>query len=199
MFSTSLSLLLLHLGAYIILPLIIGIFGMWTITGNRFRGLTLYILSGFLGIGTIGYGMFLLQFVRFGIDWVAYAILLALVIILCLIRAKYSRFSWKNLIDTLRVSYSLGKSHEKRTLTYKIIAILLALFVLIFIVASFYFVTHFPTYADDAFGNWHLPVINMLYDGGAHIFGEMSEILGRGRLGYPIMIPTLQAFVSNIL
>lgn len=66
-------------------------------------------------------------------------------------------------------------------------------------IAGFYFVTQFPSYADDAFGNWHLPVMNILYDGGVHIFGEVGQILGRGRLGYPIMIPTMQAFISNVI
>lgn len=44
-----------------------------------------------------------------------------------------------------------------------------------------------------------MPVMNILYDGGVHIFGDTSEILGRGRLGYPIMIPAMQAFIANLI
>lgn len=73
------------------------------------------------------------------------------------------------------------------------------IFIGLFIIVGLVFVTHFPSYGDDAFGNWHLPVMNILYDGGAHIFGNSDMILGRGRLGYPIMIPMLQAFVSNMI
>lgn len=39
----------------------------------------------------------------------------------------------------------------------------------------------------------------MIYDGGVHIFGDITEILARGRLGYPIMIPAMQTFVQSIV
>ena len=76
---------------------------------------------------------------------------------------------------------------------------MIGLFVLGFIVTTFIFVTHLPSYADDAFGNWHLPIMNILYDGGIKIFGSMGEILARARLGYPLMIPTFQAFIARIV
>lgn len=76
---------------------------------------------------------------------------------------------------------------------------LVGLCIIAFIVTTFIFVTHFPSYADDAFGNRHLPVINMVYDGGAKIFGQAGEILGRGRLGYPVMIPMMQAFIARVM
>lgn len=38
MFSTSLGLLLAHLGLYILIPLIPGILAAWILTDTRFRG-----------------------------------------------------------------------------------------------------------------------------------------------------------------
>jgi hypothetical protein len=57
----------------------------------------------------------------------------------------------------------------------------------------------FPTFFDDAFGNWNVPAIHMFYDGGVKIFGEVSEILGRGRLGYPIHIPLYKAQLATMM
>jgi hypothetical protein len=57
----------------------------------------------------------------------------------------------------------------------------------------------FPTFADDAFGNWNVPALHIFYDGGVKMFGEMSEILGRGRLGYPIHIPLYKAQLATMM
>jgi hypothetical protein len=57
----------------------------------------------------------------------------------------------------------------------------------------------FPTFFDDAFGNWNKPAIQIFYDGGVKMFGELTEILGRGRLGYPIHIPLYKAQLATMM
>ncbi|MBP6910866.1 hypothetical protein KBC03_04735 [Patescibacteria group bacterium] len=198
MFSTSIGLLLAHLAAYIILPLIPGIIAARIIIDDRLRGWLYYIMSWFLGVGVLSCGLFLLQFVRFGIDRLAYLILVVALVIILIIRIALTKITRKALRKTLRVSCKCDVRKGKNK-SHKIITVLLALYILIFAAVTFFFVTHLPSYADDSFGNRHLPVVNILYDGGVHIFGELGNILGRGRMGYPIMIPTMQAFISGAL
>lgn len=198
MFSTSLGLLFAHLGAYVILPLIPGILATWILTANRFRSWLFYTLSWLLGVGVLSYGLFLLQFVRFGVDRIAYAILVIFLLIILLIKLYATKLSWKKLIHTLAWGFAIRWWKWRSTL-HKVVSVLLVLFVLAFLCVTFCYVTHLPSYGDDAFGNWHLPVMNILYDGGVKIFGATNEILGRGRLGYPIMIPTLQAFIAHVV
>gem|GEM_PF-2084381 len=198
MFDTSLGLLLAHLGAYIILPLIPGMIAAWILIDDRFKGRLYYIISWFIGIGVLSYGLFLLQFIRFGIDRMAYAMLLLFLIVVLVIRVQSTRMTWRRLLTVLPVSLRItGRKAKSGRQKAGIVA--LGLFIVTFVITTFVFVTSFPSYGDDAFGNRHLPVMNILYDGGVHIFGETSEILGRGRLGYPIMIPSMQAFISNVL
>lgn len=198
MFSTSIGLLLGHLAAYIILPLIPGIIAARIIIDDRLRGWLFYLISWFIGVGVLSSGLFLLQFLRFGIDRLAYAILIVAFAVLLIIRVAVTRIKRKMLRKTLRISCKCDgrKGRNKR---HKTRTILLALYILIFAAITFFFVTQLPSYADDSFGNWHMPVMNILYDGGVHIFWQVGEILGRGRLGYPIMIPTMQAFISGAL
>lgn len=73
------------------------------------------------------------------------------------------------------------------------------LIILIFVVISGIDVFSFPTFFDDAFGNWNVPAIHIFYDGGVKFFGEISEILGRGRLGYPIHIPLYKAQIATMM
>ncbi len=197
MFASSLSLLLAHLGAYIILPLIPGIIAAWILIGRRHKGWLFYLISWFVGVGVLSYGLFLLQFVRFGIDRLAYAILLIALLVILVVRVALTKTSRKELFGTL----CFGKHtivRKVQTKWHAWSAAILIIYILAFVGVTFFFVTHFPSYADDAFGNRHLPVMNILYDGGVKIFGAAGEILGRARLGYPIMIPTMQAFISNV-
>lgn len=198
MFSTSLGLLVAHLGLYVLLPLIPGVITMRIISADRVRERLFYILSWFLGVWILGYGLFLLQFIRFGIDRLAYGILLVFLLVVLFIRLKLTNTSRKSLSKTLPLSFKRMIPKHAST-WYHISTWLLIVYIVLFVAAGFYFVTQFPSYADDAFGNWHLPVINILYDGGVQIFGEVGQILGRGRLGYPVMIPTMQAFISNVI
>lgn len=202
MFSTSWGLLLGYLLAYILIPLIPGIMAVHLLVGKHVRGTLLYLIGRFAWVGVVGYGLFLMQFIRFGVDWIAYIVLLTLLLIGLIIKAKFSWWNLKDLSTSLQIKLpwknALQDWHHRSSLS-KTIIVVISLFLIAFLVTSFLFVMHFPSYGDDAFGNWHLPVINMLYDGGIHIFGQASEILARWRLGYPIMIPTFQALIATIL
>lgn len=201
MFSTSIGLLLCYLIAYIFVPLIPGIISVHLIAWTHLRGRIFYFVSWFVGVGVVGYGLFLSQFVRFGVDRAAYIWLILLLLIALIIRMRCQKWTWKQLCQTWKIELPFNDIRADwagRSTLSKTIVVLLSLFVCAFIVTTFVFVAHFPSYADDAFGNWHLPVINILYDGGIKIFGQATEILGRARLGYPIMIPTFQAFITHI-
>jgi len=60
-------------------------------------------------------------------------------------------------------------------------------------------VSTLPSYADDTFNNRNSPVINIFHDGGVKIFGEESEILGRARLGYPIILPLYKSLLVTFM
>lgn len=202
MFQTSAGLCVGYLLVTLLLPWLAGILSIQLLTGTRFRGRLLHLLSWFAGVGVVGYGIFLLQFLRYGVDIISYIVLIAVLVIALLIRAHFSGWKCKHLLEARKIESPWGEflhTRKKNSTPSKVITVILGLFVLTFIVTSFVFVTHFPSYGDDAFGNRHMPVINIVYDGGVKIFGEAGEILARGRLGYPIMIPTFQALIAKIM
>lgn len=202
MFSTSLGLLLGHLLAYILVPLIPGVIALHLLSGKHLRGAMFYLVSWFTGVAVVGYGLFLLQFVRFGVDRLAYIILVVALLILLMVRMRTEGRKLKDLAASWKIVFplhDLKHNWNQRSALSKAMVVVLSLLIIVFLITSFVFVTNFPSYADDAFGNWHLPVMNILYDGGIKIFGQVGEILARARLGYPLMIPSFQAFVSYVM
>lgn len=198
MFTTSLGLLVSYFASYIFLPLLVWIFATWTISGAALKGLRFYFMSWFIGLWVLSYGLFLTQFFYFGINRVSFFIVCGITILLFVIRTYFTKTSMKKYLAcfTIKMPKDMftGKSWN-----YIFTVVILALLLVWFIITSGVFVTSFPSYADDSFGNRHLPVVNMLYDWGIKIFGETNEILARSRLWYPIMIPAFKAFVSYIL
>lgn len=121
MFAVSSSLMLAHLGAYLLVPVLMGIVATWLIAGTRLRGRLFYLMSRFIGTGVVGYGLFLLQFVRYGIDWVAYLILFALLIVFLVVKVAVTKIKFSDLCKTLRVSFHISywktASKQKKVLT----------------------------------------------------------------------------------
>lgn len=109
--------------------------------------------------------------------------------------------SLKNYLATLRIERSwtaIKDAYVASSRTEQVLTWLAGGLSLVFLATSFVFTTHLPTYADDSFGNRHRPVINILHDGGVHMFGNEDVILARGRLGYPIHIPLYNALVADM-
>lgn len=98
----------------------------------------------------LGYGLFLLQFVRFGIDRIAYGILIAFLLIVLTVKIALTKTTWKSLWPTLRISWNRVRPKHS-TKRYSISSVLLIVYIVLFLAAGFYFVTQFPSYADDAF------------------------------------------------
>ncbi len=201
MFETSALLLLKALLINIIVPLLPWLLLLRLLCNDKFQGVKLYILSWFLGIGLIANWMFDLQFIHFGIGIWEYLGLLAVLIIGIGIKIQQWKLSTQQITHSLKIPKVIWLSslYRSSSKVEKILTVAGAVFVWRFIVNSFVHTTQFPTYADDAFGNWHKPAINIYHDGWAKIFGEETEILGRGRLGYPIHIPIYKAVITDFM
>lgn len=200
MFEASFLLGLKHLLINIVLPLIPGILFLWIFFGKKFSGMLLYILSWFLGVGVIAFSMFNLQFVHFGIGVGEYLLILWILLAVFVGKLLYKKLSFKTYISTLKIKNifsDIRHSFDHLSNIEKIFTWIIAILWLGFLVITFIRSTHFPTYADDSFGNWNGPAYNIYTDGGVKLFGEKAEILGRGRLGYPIYIPIYKAVVSD--
>lgn len=121
MFAVSSSLMFAHLGAYVLIPILMGIVATWLISGNRLRGWLFYLVSWFVGVGVVGYGFFLLQFVRYGIDRVAYLLLFVLLVVLLIIKLIATKTTFRDLIKTLaislRISYWKDASRKQRVIS----------------------------------------------------------------------------------
>lgn len=201
MFEASFLLGLKHLLINIILPLIPGILFLWIFFGKKFSGMLLYILSWFVGVGVIAFSMFNLQFIHFGIGVGEYLLILWILFAIFVVNILYKKLSLKEYLSTLNIKNifsDIKHSFNHISTIEKIFTRIIAILWVGFIAITFIRSTHFPTYADDSFGNWNRPAYNIYTDGGVKLFGEKTEILGRGRLWYPIYIPIYKAVVSNI-
>jgi len=200
MFEASFLLGLKHLLINIVLPLFPGILFLWIFFGKKFGGMLLYILSWFLGVGVIAFSMFNLQFVHFGVGVGEYLLILWILLAVFVGKLLYKKLSFKAYISTLKIKNifsDIRHSFDHLSKIEKIFTWIIVVLWLGFLVITFIRSTHFPTYADDSFGNWNGPAYNIYTDGGVKLFGEKTEILGRGRLWYPIMIPMYKAVVSD--
>ncbi|MDR2415432.1 MAG: hypothetical protein LBD75_02210 [Candidatus Peribacteria bacterium] len=129
--------------------------------------------------------------------------LLAFLFIIRLLMLRYRKEHIKQSLEHLKVDCSRTKDvwkHLKEQgrgsqLFFWIACIVIVVFTVFAGIDSF----SFPTFADDAFGNWNAPALHIFYDGGVKMFGELSEILGRGRLGYPIHIPLYKAQIATMM
>lgn len=200
MFETSFLLGLKHLLINIALPLIPGILFLWIFFGKKFGGILLYILSWFLGVGVIAFSMFNLQFLYFGVGVGEYLLVLWVLLAVFVGKLLYKKLSFKTYISTMKIKNifsDIRHSFDHLSKIEKIFTWIITILWFGFLVITFIRSTHFPTYADDSFGNWNGPAYNIYIDGGVKLFGEKAEILGRGRLGYPIYIPIYKAVVSD--
>ncbi|MDD5213788.1 MAG: hypothetical protein PHG82_05170 [Candidatus Gracilibacteria bacterium] len=196
MFETSILLLLKALIINIIIPIITGILFIYLFFGTKFRGIILYIISFFIGTGVIAFSLFNLQFIYFGIGILEYLLLNIFLLLALIIKIFYKKQNFGNYIQALKISYENINLNEIN-LSQKLVVIFGSIFVVISSIISFLYVANFPSYADDAFGNWHIPVLNIYEDSGVKIFGDKSEILGKGRLGYPIFIPIYKVIIAD--
>lgn len=202
MFETSFVQWMNHFFANIIFPLLPGILFFWIFFGRKFGWMLLYLLSRFVGVGVIAFSMFNLQFFRFGIGVGEYFFLLGVLFFIFVAKFWYQKVWWRAYISTLKIKNILPdikQSFRQLSQIEKIFTWIILLFGLWFLLTSFVQTTHFPTYADDSFGNRNHPAHNIYVDGWVKLFGEKDIILWRGRLWYPIYVPIYKATVSHIV
>lgn len=201
MLDTSLLLLLKALLINITIPLVPGLLLIMVLFRDKFQGMILYILSWFLGVGIISHRMFDLQFIHFGVGIKEYLLLtfiLALGIFLRLRKKTLTRSQIKKSLKITKTEH-IKESFTSLSRIEKTLTLASLFFICWFLINSFIHTISFPTFADDSFNNWHKPAVNILYDGGVHIFGSTGEILGRARLGYPIHIPIYKAVMGKFM
>lgn len=202
MFETSFLLLIKALLYNILLPLIPGILFLWIFFGTKIKGMLLYLLWRFLWTGVVAFSLFNLQFVHFGIGVPEYLLVLAVLIVSLVIKLIWQKLPISHYLATLRVSNILPyiqQSFVWLSRGKKIFTLVLAACWAVFLIASFLHTSNFPTYADDSFGNRNGPAYNIYQDGWVKLFWDTTEILGRGRLWYPIYIPLYKATISQFM
>lgn len=201
MFEASFLLWLQHLLINILFPLVPGIVFLWIFFGRKFGGMLLYLLSWFVGVGVIAFSMFNLQFLRFGIGTGEYFLIVWIIVAVFVAKIIVKKLPLHSYIQTLKIKNifpDILHSFRQLSKIESIFTWIIVVFGLWFVVTSFLQTTHFPTYADDSFGNRNRPAYNIYVDGWVKLFGAEEEILGRGRLGYPIYIPIYKATISHI-
>ena len=202
MFETSFLLLIKSLIYNIILPLVPGIVFLWMFFGKRFHGMLLYLLWWFIGVGVIAFSLFNLQFIYFWIGISAYLLILWLLILIFIGKILYQKLVFQEYFSTLKIKNLFPQikwSFLHLSQVEQIFTVVCGALGILFLILVFIRVTNFPSYADDSFGNRNGPAYNIYQDWGVQMFWDKTEILGRGRLWYPIMIPLYKATVSQFL
>ena len=202
MFETSFVLFLKALLYNIILPLVPGILFLWIFFGKKFAWILLYILWWFVGVWVIAFSLFNLQFIHFGLGVGEYMIVLWVLIAAFVGKLLYRKESYDSYIALLKVKNiipQIKKSFFWLSQIEQIFTIVCGGMGIIFLLLTFVRVSNFPTYADDSFGNRNGPAYNIYLDGWVKIFWKENEILGRGRLWYPIYIGIYKANVSSFI
>ncbi len=200
MFDTSFGLSIGSFLSNIFVALVPWVLFMRLCFGTKRKGMMLYLLSRFIGVGIIANRMFDLQFVRFGIGLTEYWILLWVLVASLGIKIVITKISLSEYLTTLKVSFpfsQIKKSFLSLNTIEKIWTILISLFGMLFMLNSLVFTINFPTYADDSFNNRNKPIVNILHDGWVKLFGSTWEILARSRLGYPLHIPIYKVVISQ--
>ena len=90
-----------------------------------------------------------------------------LLLIALIIRMRCKEWTLQDLCKSWKIELPLHDVRNDwihRSIVSRVMVVIVSVLLVAFLVTSFIFVTHFPSYADDAFGNWHLPVINIIYD-----------------------------------
>jgi hypothetical protein len=114
----------------------------------------------------------------------------------------FKKVAIKEYFKTLKMHCKISEIKESYVSINKIQKIIVrwgAILGLGMILLSLIRSTHLPTYADDSFYNRNGPALNIYQDGWVKMFGEKTEILGRGRLGYPIYVPMYKAVISDFM
>ncbi len=200
MFDTSFLLWFKTIVINILLPLIPGILFIRIFFGKKFQWMLLYLLSWFVGVGVVAFSLFNLQFIHFGIGVGEYFLVLWLLLVAFIAKLSVKKLSFKEYLLTLKVKNiitDIKHSFSQITKIEKIFTVIISVLGLGFLLVTLIHTSNFPTYADDSFGNWNGPAMNIYQDGGVKLFGDSTEILGRGRLGYPIFIPIYKATIST--
>lgn len=202
MLDTSLLLLLKALLINIIIPLVPGLLLIMALFRDKFQGMILYILSWFLGVWIISHRMFDLQFIHFGIGIKEYLLLIIILTLGIWMRLWNKTLTRSQIKQSLKITKAehIRESFTTLSTIEKTLTIASLCFIVWFMINSFVHTISFPTFADDSFNNWHKPAVNVMYDGGVHIFGSTGEILWRTtRLGYPIHIPIYKAVIGKFM
>ncbi|MCH2188361.1 hypothetical protein MK079_00850 [Candidatus Gracilibacteria bacterium] len=174
---------------------------MWIFFGTKYKGLLLYIVSWFVGLGVVTAFFYALQIFVFGISKWEYFMLLVVLILSFFIKLFLSKYSIKKYFSTLCLDISFSPIRESflaLSRVKKIFSLTFFGYILVFLLLSLLYNISFPTYFDDSFGNWTLGAINMYFDGGYRVFGSEDEILGKGgRTNYPIFVSIFRALVAD--
>lgn len=204
MFSVSFGLFLTHLLMEFLVPLIPGILLVWLLCGSKFKWFLLYVFGWFAWVGIVAFSMFNLQFLWAGIGLIQYAAIVVALVLWVLAIQKRRWHSMHALLETLRPCGRISCSEikdiwNKHAKVERALVAIGGVYIVGRLALTLAHVSTLPSYADDTFNNRNSPVINIFHDGGVKIFGEESEILGRARLGYPIILPLYKSLLVTFM
>ena len=202
MFESSFPLAIKAILINILVPLIPGILFLWIFFGTKLKGILLYILARAVGTGVVAFSLFNFQFIRFWIGMGEYFVIIGILLAIFIVLLYIKKLAVKEYLNTLKIHSKRSEIKESYTSINKIQKVFFRGWTILglgMILLSLIRTTNLPTYADDSFFNWNGPTLNIYHDGGVKMFGDKTEILGRGRLGYPIYIPIYKAVISDFM
>ncbi len=200
MFETSFLLLLKTLAFNVFLPLIPGIIFLRIFFGKKIQWTLLYLLGRFVWVGVVAFSLFNLQFIHFGIGVWEYFLILWLLLAIFILKILIRKIAIKDYLMTLKIKNifpEMRHSFFQLSKIEKVFTLICWIFGIVFLVTTFIHTTSFPTYADDSFGNWNGPAINIYHNGGMKMFWNRREILWKGSSSYPVYIPVYKVITSH--
>ena len=124
MFTTSFGQVSLSVLANILIPVIPGIAFLRLLFGTKIKGMLLYMLARFIGVGVVAHFLFDLQFIRFGVGITEYLRLLVLLALGLGLKRYIQKFHRAEYVHTLYVSRDLKEIADSRrtlSLAYKLL------------------------------------------------------------------------------
>jgi hypothetical protein len=188
----------------IVFPCLFGVPLVILLFDKKFSWLFLRVVSRFMWVAFIWWFLFNLQFFYFGISWVeicVWWILLVSCLFLKIYQKKSDLFGyfWLLTFSIRTIRQSIKNSFQSLSSTQRLFVVIGGVYLFLFTTVLVLSEWIFPTYADDSFGNWHPPVMNILHDGGITLWWEDDQVLGRGRAWYPIFFAVYKTAIASFL
>lgn len=202
MFETSIILSIKQIIINFIVPLVPGVLFLWIIYWTKIKWILLLILWWFIGTWLIAARIFNLQIFHFWIGKAEYIVLLVVLVLIFIIKSIKFKNSLSSYIKTLKNDISINdikQSYKKSSKIKRVIIITSSIIIWRIVVITWIHTITMPTYSEDSFVNWNQASINMYQDWWMKITWQENEILGRGRLWYPIHMPIYKTTISKLL